>query len=142
MGLTGTQSGCFRPSVIDFFITDFHADFKCAVSDYFDAAHRPVILTNRQADGPPSLVLSVDWERYKEKTARFTINSCLSSRQEIDSSFIRHRRTLRRRGQILGSGVVAAEIRDITAAIRKRISFLRILEWDRTLRAFKKPDPR
>ena len=37
--------------------------------------------------------------------------------------------------------LVADPIRDITATIRKRISYLRIMEWDRTLRSFNKPDP-
>ena len=172
------QSGCFRPSLIDYFLTDFYADFKCTISSYFDTAHRPVILTSNQTNGPHNLASSVDWKLYRENTARYNIRSGFSSTQEIDSciknltkflhacrrgaaipdnthisknaylftdailnSLIRHRRVLRRCGQILGSIVVAAEIRDISATIRKRISLLRMLDWDRTLRAFKKPDP-
>ena len=47
----------------------------------------------------------------------------------------------RRRGQLHGAQVVAEELRDITATSRKKISHLRILEWDRVLRAFTRPDP-
>lgn len=36
---------------------------------------------------------------------------------------------------------MADQIRDITATIGKRISYLRIMEWDRTQRSFNKTDP-
>ena len=42
---------------------------------------------------------------------------------------------------MLGIQITADQTRDISATIRKRISHLRILQWDSTLRSFEKPDP-
>ena len=172
------QMGRSTPSTIDFFITDFHADFSCIVTDDFDIPHRPVILTVKPPIGTASLESITDWEKYQNLTANYSIKRNRTTVDDIEScirdltsflqtcrkraatpdlihvtknkhllkdntvlSLIRHRRALRRRGQLFGAQVVASEIRDITATIRKRISYLRTLEWDRILRAFSHPDP-
>ena len=56
-------------------------------------------------------------------------------------SLIRHRRAIRKKGQILGAHIVSYQMKDITATIKKRITYLRSRKWDHTLRSFQKPDP-
>ena len=56
-------------------------------------------------------------------------------------SLIRHRRAIRKKGQILGAHTVSYQMKDITATINKRITYLRSRKWDHTLRSFHKPDP-
>lgn len=52
---TISQIGRCRPSTIDFFITDFHANFECRVTEDFDTPHRPVILTANTPIGSSTL---------------------------------------------------------------------------------------
>ena len=59
------QSGRSRPSTLDFFITDYRADFACETTENFDTPHRPVILTAKHSNGPTGIDTTTDWENFQ-----------------------------------------------------------------------------
>ncbi|KAK2578281.1 hypothetical protein KPH14_012230 [Odynerus spinipes] len=82
------QSG-YRPSFIDFFITDLPYNFLCEALNEFGTSHRPNSLTMTSSLDPSNRALfnsNVDWAKYKDLTLKWFIVHSFSNVTHLEET--------------------------------------------------------